>query len=209
MLDDRSVANFEDSKLSVLDRLGVFRRIAAVERDKVYDHLLRLDDEDRLLRFGNRRTDQQLRAYCDALDWQHGLVIGYVIGGELRAIGEFKPFGKTWFDDAEIALSVERPWQDRGIGSELLLKLIIIARNRMIRSVYMLCLPKNAKLVRLVRKIDAELIVYTDQIEAQLKLAWPDQRTIISELLDGASALFGTMYDWTRESPGLPTESQG
>lgn len=188
---------------------GVFRRIAAVERDKVYDHLLRLDKEDRLLRFGNPATDQRLRAYCDALDWQHGLIIGYVVGGQLRAIGEFKPFGKIWFDAAEIALSAERPWQDRGIGGELLRKLIIIARNRMIRSVYLLCLPRNAKLVRLVRKIDAELIVHTDQIEAQLKLAWPDQMTAISELLDEASALFGTMQDWTRGSFGVQTESQG
>jgi len=206
---DRSVAFPEGSELPVLDRLGVFRRIAAVEQNKVYDHLLRLDKEDRLLRFGNPATDQRIRAYCDALDWQYGLVIGYVVDGEIRAIGEFKPFDKIWFDAAEIALSVERPWQDRGIGGELLRKLIIIARNRMIRSVYLLCLPQNTKLLRLVRKIDAELIVHMDQIEAQLKLAWPDQTTITSELLDGASAFFGTMYDWTRKPLGVPTESQG
>lgn len=85
------------------------------ERDKVRAQLLRLGSEDRLLRFGNPASETRIETCCNALDWHRSMIIGHVVGGELCAIGELRPFGKIWLDDAEIALSVERSWQNQGI----------------------------------------------------------------------------------------------
>ena len=72
---------------------GVIRRLWAVERAKVRDHLLRLEREDRQRRFGGSVTDAHIETYCAGLDWGRGVVLGYVEGGEVRAVGELMPLG--------------------------------------------------------------------------------------------------------------------
>lgn len=196
-MHDRNV-DVDDRILKMLGEPGLFRRVSAAEQGKVCAHLLRLSKNDRLLRFGSQTSDQQIRSYCDALDRRNGIIIGYFVLGELRAIGELKPFGKIWFDEAEVALSVETSWQNRGIGGALLQRLITTARNRMIQTVYLQCLPQNEKLKRLVRKVSGDLTFHRDQVEARLRLAWPDQFTVIQEILDEADALFLAMRDRVR-----------
>jgi hypothetical protein len=57
------------------------------------DRLLRLERDDRLLRFGGHASAAQITAYCDRLDWNRGLIVGYVTRGKVRGIGELSCSG--------------------------------------------------------------------------------------------------------------------
>ncbi|MGH6916795.1 MAG: hypothetical protein ACREJ0_03725 [Geminicoccaceae bacterium] len=72
---------------------GGIRRLWPSERGKVRDHLLRLDRDDRLLRFGGHASAARITAYCARLDWRRGLIVGYVTGGRVRGIGDLKLLG--------------------------------------------------------------------------------------------------------------------
>ncbi len=115
---------------------GVIRRLWAGERDQVRDHLLRLDGEDRALRFGGYASTALIAEYCEKLDWSRALVIGYIAGGEVRGLGQLELIGAGWPRAAEFAVSVERPFQNRGVGTALLRRLVIAARNRLIAGLH-------------------------------------------------------------------------
>lgn len=172
---------------------GVFRRVYWFEQEALQQHLLRLDSEDRGLRFGGGMSDQQILDYCERIDWRRDSVLGFWVGKELRAIGELKPLAESWFGDAEVALSVEQPWRNYDIGTELLRRIAIIARNRLIGSLHLICLPRNAKMLNLVRKLNADLRIEPSEAKAVLALATPNQLTMLLELLDEASGFFGAL----------------
>ena len=128
----------------------VIRRLAAGERDRLLGHLLRLDAEDRRLRFGGHVGEEFLRAYCARLDEHPGsLALGCFVAGELRGVAELKPIGGAWPRAAELAVSVEAPFRGRGLGTELCRRLIVRARNRFVARLYMLCLADNRPVQRM------------------------------------------------------------
>jgi len=175
-----------------MDTSGVIRKLRAFERDRVRDHLLRLGDEDRHLRFGGHATLERVSAYCAGLDLARVVVLGYMVAGEAPAIGELRPLHEAWPRAAEVAISVERPFQGRGIGGALLRRLAQTARNRWIQRLHMLCLLDNGRMVRLARRLDSRLSFDRGQIEASLELPWPTGWTVLEELQGEASAWWAT-----------------
>ena len=59
--------------------------------------------------------------------------------------------------EAEAAFSIEQPWQSHGVGSVLLERTLLSARNRGIKALHMHCLADNRRMQQLARKFDAEL----------------------------------------------------
>jgi hypothetical protein len=49
-----------------------------------------------------------------------------------------------------------RPWQSRGVGTALLRRTLLTARNRGYRLLHMACLADNRRMQRIARKFDAE-----------------------------------------------------
>jgi GNAT superfamily N-acetyltransferase len=176
-----------------MNAFGTIRRLSAIERGKMRDHLLRLDPEDRLLRFGGYVSDAYIDGYCDGLDWDRAVLIGYLVDGEVRGVGELRPMAEGWSMAAEAALSVERPYQNRGVGTELLRRLMVIGRNRSIRSLHMLCLLENGKVLRIARKLGAKLTFDHGEVEGRLALPWPNHLTLLLELLDDASGVLAVL----------------
>lgn len=189
--DKLSAADADGSTITLPAYIGVFRRVYWFERDQLHRHLLRLGPDDRLLRFGASVSDQFITDYCAARDWRRDSVLGFWVGGELRAVAELKPIDHAWFGDAEVSLSVETSFQNHDIGKELLRRLAIIARNRLITSLYLICLPRNAKLMHLLRKLDAEFAFGIAEAEARLDLGSPTQLTVMLEFLDETSGMLG------------------
>lgn len=162
---------------------GVIRRLWARERDQVRHHLLRLDGEDRALRFGGYASTAHIADYCERLDWARMLVVGYVTGGEVRGLGQLELIGTGWPRAAEVAVSVERPFQNRGIGTALLRRLLIAARNRLIQRIHMVCLIVNGRAVRLARRLDGALHLHDGAAEAWIEPPWPTPWTWLEETL--------------------------
>lgn len=188
---ERRVPDTAWPSVDAQDSPGVFRRVHPSECDALEGHLLRLSPEDRFLRFSGLIDDAGIADYCRRLDWLHGIVLGYWVGRDLRAIGELKPFGDVWFNAGEVALSVEEAWRNQDIGTELIERLSTIARNRLMTSLHLVSHPHNTRMLQLARKLDLNLRFEPSEIDAQLPLGSPNQLTVMLEFLDEASSFFG------------------
>jgi ribosomal protein S18 acetylase RimI-like enzyme len=168
---------------------GVIRRLWPIERDRVTRHLLRLDPDSRRLRFGGLVGPGQIEAHGAGLDWQRAVIVGYLEAGELRGLGELLPIGGDGGRAAELAVSVEPAWQNRGIGTELLRRLIVAARNRLVGRLYMVCLMDNRRVLRMARRFEGRLKFDRGEALARIEPPWPTWWTLLEETLDAAPAM--------------------
>jgi hypothetical protein len=162
---------------------GAIRRLWPSERGKVRDHLLRLNRDDRLLRFGGYASAARITAYCDGLDWRRGLIVGYVTGGKVRGIGELKLLGTGWPRLAELAISVERRFHNRGIDTALLLRLVVAGRNRLIERLHMVCLMDNGRAERIAPRLAGTMRFAQGEAAAGIEPPWPTPWTWLEEAL--------------------------
>jgi GNAT superfamily N-acetyltransferase len=94
----------------------------------------------------------------------------------LRGAAELRLLARA--GHAEAALSVERAWQSRGIGTALL---ELAARNRQVNRVHMLCLAENRRLRQLARTFDAELNFQSGSVMGEMKAPGPTPVSMIRE----------------------------
>jgi GNAT superfamily N-acetyltransferase len=168
---------------------GVIRRLWPIERDRITDHLHRLDPESRRLRFGGLVGPEQIEAHRAGLDWRQAVIVGYLEAGELRGLGELLPIKGDGPRAAELAVSVEPRWQNRGIGTALLRRLIVAARNRLIGRLIMVCLIDNGRVLRMARRFEGRLQFDRGEALARIEPSWPTWWTLLEETLDAAPVL--------------------
>ena len=103
---------------------GTIRKVWLSESDKFRDHLLKLDRDSRRMRFRMAVSDAFIIDYASCLNEMRCLVYGFFVNHEIRAAAEMRQIGDSWSVDAEGAFSVEHEYQNRGIGTELLGRII-------------------------------------------------------------------------------------
>jgi len=192
-----SIAGSKENQSTARSR-WVLRKLWPHDGAQFRDHLLRLDPDERACRFGHAVADEWIAAYCEGTDWTRSITLGCWIEGALRGVGELKLLDRAWPSTAEFALSVERAFDSSGIGSELLRRLVLVARNRGIARGYLLCLPENRRIQRIVRKLNPSLAYHGDQVECELALALPNALTIGEEIYDDGCAAMQTLWDVQR-----------
>lgn len=139
-----------------LSRDGSIRKLWVADTAAFRDHLLRLDPQTRRNRFGMATGDDFIRRYAENSFALDTLIHGVFVGSDLVGVGELRSLGKSRVD-AEAAFSVETDWQGRGFGSRLMERVLLAARNRRIRRLFMNCLASNGNMQRLARRHGAEL----------------------------------------------------
>jgi|SRR5271155_262607 len=150
------------------------------------------------------RSDGAVVAYCDHIDWHRGCVIGCFIEGTLRAVAELV------FDDlhrptrVEVAVSVETQWQDQGIAAELLRYAVVIARNRSVRTLYMICLIENGRMRHVARHFTDDLHFCEGQAEADIVIPFPTYLSLCTEAALDAIGQNGALLEqftvpWLRQ----------
>ncbi len=180
-----------------------FRKLTAADGDLLAAHLKRLEPHDRHLRFWGGVTDTAIEEYCSRLDWSAAVVVGAFIEGELRGVGELVRVRLMPRVMAEVAFSVEGPWQNAGVGTALLRRVLTIARNRCIDRVYMLCLVENRKMQKIASKFEAELSYDEGEVEARILPAWPSYFSLMEEAVEDGKAWFPAIFDPASLWPGL------
>lgn len=166
--------------------MACFRKLLPFETRALIGHLLRLTAADRRARFGAVLADAGVEAHCRSLDWSRTVVLGYFAGGLLRGAAELNLDGPGPGASAEFAVTVEEGWQDAGVGSELLRRTIVLARNRAVRRLWMLCLTENARMRRIAVKFRGRLSWEEGQAHADVATPLPDFGSLLAEWVGDA-----------------------
>lgn len=172
--------------MSLLDPLpdgGLIRKMWIGEAYQYRNHLLRLDAESRARRFGGGVSDDCIRDYVDTPMWLDTIVHGFFVDGMLRGAAELRPLGGTVTKEAEAALSVETGWQSHGVGSALLERTLLTARNRGITHLHMACLAENRRMQQLARKFAAELNFNFGGVVGEVEAAHPTPLSVVREMV--------------------------
>ena len=203
MAEEASKTNAPAAKPTVL-----YRKLQAADQADMTAHLLRLSPLDRHLRFGGGTKDEVIEDYVRRLDWSSTVVIGAYVDGVLRGVTEIVRVRMVPHLSAEVALSVEGPWQNAGIGTELLRRVLTVARNRFIDRIYMLCLAENKKMQKIARKFEANLVLHEGEVEGRIWPAWPSYLSMVEEAVGDGVAFVNAVFDAGRLRPGADDEKK-
>jgi GNAT superfamily N-acetyltransferase len=162
---------------------GTIRKLWIGESGKYREHLLRLDPESRRNRFGGAVSDEFIEQFVELTLGLDAIIHGFFIDGVLRGAAELRPLGSGFAHEAEAAFSIEKPWQSHGVGSELLKRTLLAARNRGIRLLHMSCLANNQRMQQLARKFDAELTFDFGSVVGEVEASFPTPMSMLREMM--------------------------
>lgn len=160
---------------------GMVRRLWPSEADKFREHLLRLDKDSRRMRFAHAVADAFIEDYASRMTEFGSVVYGYIVDGKVRGAAELRRLGDSWGEEAEAAFSVEKTYQDQGVGSELMGRVVRAARNRSIKRLYMSCLAENSKMQTIARKHEADLRFEYGEVIGEILPQTPDYYSMMAE----------------------------
>jgi len=174
---------------------GVIRKMWLGEAEHYRDHLLRLDAQSRRSRFAAPVSDDFLRRYVDLSRSLGTVVHGFFVNGTMRGAAELRPMGPALAREAEAALSIEQAWQSHGIGSALLGRTLLAARNRGIKFLHMACLADNKRMQQLARKFDAELSFDFGSVVGEVATPRPTPLSVMREIVADGHGFATAMLD--------------
>jgi RimJ/RimL family protein N-acetyltransferase len=182
-----------DRLLNVAGRAPVLvRELGEKDRERLLNHFLALDEDDRLLRFGQVTPDHVIENYVRTLDFGRDTVFG-VFDRQLRLVGvghlAYLPVdGDT--RTAEFGVSVSESVRGQGIGTRLFERAAIRSRNTHVTTLYIHCLSRNTTMMHIAKKAGMKIEYAYGEADAYLTLAPADQNSIISEMLQEQAAVF-------------------
>jgi GNAT superfamily N-acetyltransferase len=160
---------------------GLIRKMWIGEAARYRNHLLRLDPDSRHRRFGGGVSDAYIRNYVTPSMWLDAIVHGFFVNGTLRGAAELRPIDGRLSKQAEAAFSVEKDWQSHGVGSALLERTLLTARNRGVAHLHMACLSDNRRMQQLARKFDAELTFDFGSVVGEVESPHPTPLSVVRE----------------------------
>src|SRR5262249_43341193 len=137
--------------------------------------------ESRRLRFAHSVSDSFIEDYALRMAEFGSVVYCFLVARRVRAAAELRRLGDSWGEEAEAAFSVERAYQDQGIGTELMGRIVRSARNRSIRRLYMSCLAENSKMQAIARKHEADLRFEYGEVIGEIMPDTPNYFSIMAE----------------------------
>ena len=174
---------------------GVIRKLWIGEANLYRDHLLRLDPASRHSRFGGAVADEFIGNYVDTTFALNAVVHGFFVDSTLRGGAELRPLGPAFGREAEAAFSIETPWQSHGVGSILLDRTLLAARNRGIKRLHMACLADNRRMQELARKFAAELSFDFGSVVGEVAAARPTPLSVVREMVADSHGFATAMLD--------------
>lgn len=158
------------------------------ERPQFRDHLLRLDAASRRDRFNGSNSDASLISYADRCFSSGAVVIGYVENGQVLGAAELHERAEDAVPTGEIAFSVERHLQRRGLGRQLFSRLIESARAFGYERLIVTTHPGNEPMKQLARSFDARLKFHQGETVGLIELDPLSRKSTVSDALASVNA---------------------
>jgi GNAT superfamily N-acetyltransferase len=178
-----------------LPRGGRIRKLWIAEADLYREHLLRLDPKSRRSRFAGGVSNEFLRKYAHLAFSLDAIIHGFFVDDVLRGAAELRAIGLPARREAEAAFSIEKPWQSHGVGSALLERTLLAARNRGFRFLHMACLSDNERMQQLARKYDADLRFDFDTVVGEVTAPRPTLLSVFREILADGDGFATAVFD--------------
>jgi GNAT superfamily N-acetyltransferase len=140
-------------------------------------------------------SDEFVREYAELSFGIDALIHGFFVDGALHGAAELRPIGAPLMREAEAAFSIEKPWQSHGVGSLLLERTLLAARNRGIKFLHMACLADNRRMQQLARKYDAELTFDFSNVVGEVATPRPTPLSVMREILADGHGFATAMFD--------------
>lgn len=163
---------------------GTIRKLWPTEVEKFRDHLLRLDKGSRRMRFAHGVSDNFIGDYAIRMNDMGAIVYAYIVDGEVRAAAELRKLGDAWGTQAEAAISVEPAFQNKGLGSELMGRVIRAARNRGVHQLVLSCLAENSKMQAIAKHFEADLRFEYGEVIGEIIPEQPNYFSIWAEAME-------------------------
>ena len=173
------------------------RKLGKRDISKITGHFLRLDRKTRSARFGTVIKDTVIKNYAEHVISADTLVFGAFVDGELRAIGELRGLLESCPPDAELALSVEPDWQEKGIGSTLFSRLMSASQNRGIKTLHVFFSNENKTMQSIAARHHPEVTLSGGQIEATIDPPWATPWSYAREMAEDTIAYFRQIFQIT------------
>ena len=148
-----------------------------------------------MLRFSGALSDAAVADYCRHIEWRRGSVIGCFVNGVLRGAAELQVDDSHFPKRGEMAIAVESPWQNQGIGSELFQHALVVARNRLVRTLYMSCPADNRRMQHVARKFTADLRFGEGEVKADIVMSSPTYLSLWNEAASDGLGLIGAWFE--------------
>ena len=159
------------------------------------EHLLRLDPQSRRSRFGATVSDEFIDNYVVVANSLDSIIHGFFVDDILRGAAELRPVGPSFTQEAEAAFSIERPWQSHGVGTALLARTLLAARNRGFKLLHMACLADNRRMQQLALKFDAELSFDFGTVIGEVEAAHPTPLSLMREFVADSTGFATALLD--------------
>lgn len=164
--------------------LSPIRELHQQHQDEILGHLLELNEEDRRLRFGTLTSDEVLRSYVEHIDFENDAIFAS-FDNQLKLIGlahlAYLTTSETRPDTAEFGVSVLPNGRGLGIGTALLKRAAIHARNTSINTLFVHCLANNRAMMKLASKAGMEVEYAYGDADAYLMLPPANVGSIVEE----------------------------
>lgn len=174
---------------------GIVRKLWLGEADAYRDHLLRLDPDSRHRRFSGAVADDVVIKHAATAEDLGVVIHGFFVDGVLRGAAELRHDGDMFSRHAEAAFSIEKPWQSHGVGTALLERTLLSARNRGVKSLQMNCLADNRRMQQLARKFQADLKFDFGSVVGELDAPRFTPLSVMREVFDDAHGVTAAWLD--------------
>ncbi|MDE1181141.1 GNAT family N-acetyltransferase [Paraburkholderia sp.] len=168
------------------------RELTSADRERLLTHFLALEEDDRLLRFGQIVPDHVIENYVRTLDFTRDTVFG-VFDAQLHLVGvghlAYLP-AEGDKRTAEFGVSVLESARGQGIGTRLFERAAMRSRNTHVTTLYIHCLSRNSTMMHIAKKAGMKIEYSYGEADAYLTLSPADQSSIIAEMLQEQAAVF-------------------
>lgn len=133
---------------------GTIRLLRPGELPLYLNHLLRLDEEARELRFDHAMDDAAIQAHCLKLSTGGTQILGAFVDDALRGAAELNPTADPHLTATELMLSVEPAFQCQGIGTNLMAEAL---QTIYPKPALMFCRERNLGIIALAETFGAKI----------------------------------------------------
>lgn len=169
------------------------------DRPKIRSHLMRMNHEDRYLRFFATLSDSAIEHYAmNILDLKHGRAFGIITIPDRRLIGLAHvsriELGERRVS-AEVGISIDEEYRSKGLSKRLMDRALVYCRSNGVNTIYMSCLRENKRVQAVARAAGLKVVANADEAMAELELTPAERAANIShEIAYEQISLFDKAY---------------